>query len=73
MPGRNRFASALTVVQIALSIVMMIGCGLFLRSLVNLNELGSRPVLPLYRPQGYVSCTSRTFAELPEDDPALGC
>lgn len=37
VPGRNRFASALTVVQIALSIVMMIGCGLFLRSLVNLN------------------------------------
>ena len=37
VPGRNRFASALTVVQIALSIVMMIGCGLFLRSLMHLN------------------------------------
>jgi predicted permease len=37
VPGRNRFASALTVVQIALSIVMLIGCGLFLRSLANLN------------------------------------
>jgi predicted permease len=37
VPGRNRFASALTIVQIALSIVMMIGCGLFLRSLVHLN------------------------------------
>ena len=37
LPGRNRFASALTVAQIALSIVMMIGCGLFLRSLVNLH------------------------------------
>lgn len=34
---RNRFGSALTVMQIALSIVMLIGCGLFLRSLVNLN------------------------------------
>jgi predicted permease len=38
-PGRNRFASALTVVQLALSIVMLIGCGLFLRSLVRLNSL----------------------------------
>jgi predicted permease len=37
LPSRNRFASALTIVQIALSIVMLIGCGLFLRSLVNLN------------------------------------
>jgi hypothetical protein len=42
-------------------------------SLVNLDELGSKPVLPLYRPQNYVSCTSRSFAELPADDPALGC
>lgn len=37
LPVRNRFASALTILQIALSIVMMIGCGLFLRSLVKLN------------------------------------
>jgi predicted permease len=37
LPSRNRFASALTIVQIALSIVMLIGCGLFLRSLVNLD------------------------------------
>ncbi|HEV7243322.1 MAG TPA: ABC transporter permease [Thermoanaerobaculia bacterium] len=36
-PRRNRLANALTIVQIALSIVMLIGCGLFLRSLVNLN------------------------------------
>jgi predicted permease len=37
VPDRNRFGSALTIVQIALSLVMLIGCGLFLRSLVNLN------------------------------------
>lgn len=36
---RNRVASSLMVVQIALSLVLLIGCGLFLRSLVNLKSV----------------------------------
>lgn len=35
---RNRFANALMTTQIAISIVLMIGCGLFLRSLANLES-----------------------------------
>src|SRR5437588_1676595 len=36
---RSRFASALIVCQIALSFVLMIGAGLFLRTLVNLTRV----------------------------------
>lgn len=38
---RNRFANVLMMIQIAVSIVLMIGCGLFLRSLAYL-ESGQR-------------------------------
>lgn len=38
---RNRFANVLMVIQIAVSIILMIGCGLFLRSLAHL-ESGER-------------------------------
>ena len=42
-------------------------------ALINLNQLGANPVLPLYRQAEYVECTSRGFDELPEGDPAQGC
>jgi hypothetical protein len=42
-------------------------------SVVNLNELGTRPVLPLYRPTSYVSCSAAGFADLPNTDPSQGC
>ena len=42
-------------------------------AIVNLNELGARPVLPIYRPTGYLSCTSKSFDDLPLADPTYGC
>ncbi len=36
--ARNRFANALMTIQIAISIILMIGCGLFLRSLAHLES-----------------------------------
>jgi Tfp pilus assembly protein PilX len=42
-------------------------------ALVNLNALGSNPVLPLFKPTDYVECTARSFSQLPANDPAQGC
>lgn len=42
-------------------------------ALINLNQLGANPVLPLYRPTDYVECVSRDFSRLPAQDPAQGC
>jgi hypothetical protein len=42
-------------------------------ALVNLNQLGAQPALPLYQPIDYVECTGKTFDELPPDDPSQGC
>ena len=42
-------------------------------SLVSLDELGTRPVLPLYRAADYRECTGRDFAQLPATAPAQGC
>ena len=37
--ARNTLAKALVISQVALSLVLMVGAGLFLRSLVNLNKI----------------------------------
>jgi hypothetical protein len=42
-------------------------------ALINLNQLGANPILPLYKPQDYVECTGRDFARLPAANPAQGC
>ena len=42
-------------------------------ALINLNQLGAHPILPLYRPTGYVQCTGYTFTQLPDTDPSQGC
>lgn len=44
-------------------------------SLINLNQLGANPSLPLYHPIDYVECggTYKSFEELPSSDPSKGC
>ena len=42
-------------------------------ALINLNQLGANPVLPLYKPTAYVECTGTVFGALPAGDPAQGC
>jgi hypothetical protein len=42
-------------------------------ALVNLNQLGGQPVLPLYQPVDYVECVGKTFQDLPAQNPAQGC
>jgi hypothetical protein len=61
--------------QVAAKVVSMSGASSVtsVSSLVNLNELGSNPVIPVYKPQDYISCTSYTFAELSATNPAVGC
>lgn len=44
-----------------------------INALANLDKLGSRPVLPLYKPTDYIECTGRDFDELPAAEPAQGC
>ncbi len=39
MGGKNPLAKALVIAQVALSLILMVGAGLFLRSLVNLNNV----------------------------------
>jgi type II secretory pathway pseudopilin PulG len=45
----------------------------YVAALININALGSKAVLPLYRPTDYVECTAVGFSELPENDPTYGC
>ncbi|MDX6299805.1 MAG: hypothetical protein QOF53_1019 [Nocardioidaceae bacterium] len=42
-------------------------------ALVNLNQFGGNPILPLYKPTDYVECTGRAFSALPDANPAEGC
>ena len=49
--GHNRLRKTLVVAQVALSLLLLIGAGLFLRSLENLSNLG--PGFPLERLVGF--------------------
>lgn len=61
--------------QVAADVVHMSGLAAVnpVNALVNLNQLGTNPILPLYKAKGYVECNGRGFAALPAADPAQGC
>lgn len=61
--------------QVAADTVHMSGAAQVrpVNALVNLNQLGANPVLPLYRPTGYTECTGRSFSRLPATNPSQGC
>lgn len=42
-------------------------------ALVNLDSLGSKPILPLYRASEYTECSGLDFSRLPPAAPAQGC
>lgn len=42
-------------------------------ALVNLDQLGAEPILPLYQAHDYVECVGKDFDELPPEDPSQGC
>jgi hypothetical protein len=44
-----------------------------INALINLNQLGAHPILPLYRATGYIQCTGYKFSQLPDTDPSQGC
>lgn len=61
--------------QVAADTVYMSGSSSVapVNALVNLNQLGAQPVLPLYQPVDYVECIGKTFEDLPPDNPSQGC
>ncbi len=61
--------------QVAADVVHLSGLAAVnpVNALVNLNQLGTNPILPLYKATDYVECNGRGFDTLPAADPAQGC
>jgi hypothetical protein len=70
MGGSTQISGQLAAKQVTMSGTSAVNP---ISALVNLNRLGARPVLPLYKAVDYVECTGLDFPDLPAASPAQGC